>query len=45
MEEEKVPTETCALCGQAGADKKFGGQFWHKSCLRTARKQAKKMMH
>ena len=34
----------CALCGQTGADKKWGGQYWHKKCMRKARKMAKGML-
>ncbi len=41
-EEEEGPI--CALCGEPGADKKFGGKNFHKKCLRKARKQAKGMM-
>jgi hypothetical protein len=33
----------CPLCGKPGADKKFGGQYFHKKCLRKARKMAKSM--
>lgn len=31
----------CAACGKPGADKRYGGQWWHKKCLRKLRKQAK----
>ena len=34
----------CSACNQPGADKKFGGQYWHKQCLRRARKMAKGMI-
>jgi hypothetical protein len=44
MEEQKPASEVCVVCGQAGANKKFGGQHYHKPCLRAMRKQAKKMM-
>ena len=33
--------EKCALCGNIGTDKKWMGQFWHKKCVRVARKQAR----
>ena len=36
--------EACALCGQPGTEKKWMGQFWHKKCMRTAKKQSKKMI-
>ena len=34
----------CALCGQEikpGEGKYYAGQWWHKKCLRKARKMAK----
>jgi len=34
----------CTVCGEPGADKKFAGQWFHKKCLRKARKMAKGMM-
>ncbi len=34
----------CSVCGQPGADKKFAGQWFHKKCLRKARKMAKSMI-
>lgn len=43
-EEQKAAGEACVVCGQSGADKKFGGQHYHKACLRAMRKQARKMM-
>ena len=36
--------ETCALCGGTGSEKKWAGQYWHKKCMRRARKGAKGMM-
>ena len=33
--------EACSACGGVGTDKKWMGQYWHKKCLRGARKQAK----
>ncbi len=36
--------EACSACGGAGTDKKWMGQYWHKKCLRSARKQAKGMV-
>jgi hypothetical protein len=43
-EEETGFNEPCALCGKAGTDKKWAGQYWHKKCLRAARKGAKGMI-
>ena len=34
----------CAVCNKPGADKKFGGQYFHRRCLRKMRKQAKGMI-
>jgi len=34
----------CSLCGGAGTDKKWMGQFWHKKCLRSMKKGARKMV-
>lgn len=34
----------CSLCNQPGADKKYGGMYWHKKCLRKSRKMAKGMV-
>jgi len=48
--EEKKPepegkfNEACALCGGAGTDKKWAGQYWHKRCLRKSKRMAKGMM-
>lgn len=36
--------EACSVCGQPGAEKKFGGQWFHRKCLKKARKLAKSMM-
>lgn len=36
--------EPCALCGNAGTEKKWMGQYWHKKCFRAARKGARKMV-
>jgi len=33
----------CSVCGQPGANKSWGGQNFHKKCLRKARKMAKGM--
>ena len=43
-EAPKVSPNTCALCQKEGADKKWMGQYWHKQCLRSAKKMAKKMI-
>ncbi len=43
-EEYDGEVHTCALCGQEikpGEGKYYGGQWWHKKCLRKARKMAK----
>jgi hypothetical protein len=37
-------SEPCALCGKAPSDKKWAGQYWHKKCLRRAKKGAMKMI-
>ena len=37
-------SETCAMCGGAGTDKKWMGQYWHKKCVRSAKKGAKRMI-
>lgn len=41
--EEYADGPECAACGNPGADKKYGGQWWHKKCLRKLKKQAKSM--
>ena len=43
-QEEPVSENVCSLCNTPGADKKYGGQYWHKKCLRKARKMAKSMI-
>ena len=35
--------EACALCGSAGTEKKWMGQYWHKKCIRKSKKFAKGM--
>ena len=42
-EEEYGDGPECAACGKPGSDKKYGGQWWHKKCLRKLKKQAKTM--
>ncbi len=37
-------SEVCSLCGKAGTEIKWAGQFWHKKCMRAGKKMAKKMM-
>ncbi len=42
LEEEEA--HICALCGKEiapGEGKYYAGQWWHKKCLRKARKMAK----
>ena len=41
--EEKF-SEPCALCGAAGTEKKWAGQYWHKKCMRKSKKIAKGMI-
>lgn len=41
VQPQNTSPETCAVCGDRGADKKFAGQFWHKKCLRKSKKVAK----
>jgi hypothetical protein len=43
-EEVLADGSECAACGKPGADKKYGGQCWHKKCLRKLKKQAKSML-
>ena len=42
--EEEQTGEICSVCGKPGADKKFGGMWFHKKCLRKARKKAKSLV-
>ena len=46
--EEKEPAgkfdEECSVCGAAGTEKKWMGQYWHKKCLRAVKKGARKMI-
>ncbi len=37
-------SEPCALCGAAGTEKKWAGQYWHKKCMRKSKKIAKGMI-
>ncbi|MBR9707150.1 MAG: hypothetical protein GOV15_01815 [Candidatus Diapherotrites archaeon] len=37
----KYAGEVCAYCNDGGADKKFGGRFFHKKCIRAMKKEAK----
>ena len=36
--------QTCALCSKPGTEKKWMGQYWHKKCMRVAKKGAKRMI-
>ena len=36
--------EPCALCGGTGTEKKWMGQYWHKKCVRSAKRYSKKMI-
>lgn len=42
-EPEGKYVQDCALCGGTGTEKKWAGQYWHKKCMRRARKSAKGM--
>ena len=44
VKEEVGEGPECALCGKPGADTKWGGMYWHKKCLRKAKKMAKGML-
>lgn len=44
LQNSKYPNETCAVCNQLGCDKKWGGQYWHKKCLRSVKGMAKDMV-
>ena len=44
LSKSKYPDKTCALCNKQGCDKKWGGQYWHKKCLRSAKGMAKGMV-
>ncbi len=46
-ENDTQDVHVCALCGQEiapGEGKFYGGQWWHKKCLRKARKMARTMI-
>ena len=46
-EEEEIEvkdTHICALCQKEGAEVKWMGQWWHKKCLRLAKRKAKQMI-
>ena len=34
----------CSLCGGTGTEKKWMGQYWHKKCLRSIKKNSRKMV-
>lgn len=36
--------EACSLCGNPGTDKKWLGKYFHKKCLRKAKKVARGMI-
>lgn len=40
----EASSEVCSACNRAGADKKYGGMWWHRKCLRKTRKMAKSMI-
>ena len=37
-------SEPCALCGGVGTEKKWMGQYWHRKCVRSAKRASKKML-
>lgn len=37
-------TQECSLCGNPGTEKKWMGQYWHKKCIRSAKKASRKMI-
>jgi ribosomal protein L37AE/L43A len=39
--EKEESSHVCSACSQAGADKRYAGLYWHRQCLRKARKMAK----
>lgn len=43
-EPEGKYSQECSLCGKAGTDKKWAGQYWHSKCYRQGRKMAKRMV-
>lgn len=43
-EVEAKYSEDCSLCGGKGSEKKWAGQYWHKKCIRAAKRGAKKMI-
>jgi len=47
-QEEEQPegkyTEECSYCGGTGTEKKWMGQYWHKKCLRSMKRGARKMV-
>ncbi|MDD4250917.1 MAG: hypothetical protein PHX27_01860 [Candidatus ainarchaeum sp.] len=36
--------EQCSVCGKSPTDKKWGGQYFHKKCLRKIKKMSKGML-
>lgn len=47
-EQDEVPQgkydEQCSVCSKAPTDKKWGGQYFHKKCLRKLKKMGKGML-
>ena len=37
-------SEACSLCGNPGTEKKWMGQYWHRKCIRSARKVGRRMI-
>ncbi len=44
QKEQEYEGTICALCQKTGADKKWGGQYWHKKCYRKMRGKARGML-
>jgi hypothetical protein len=40
----EVFNEPCALCNAVATEKKWAGRYWHKKCMRRAKKVAKGMI-
>jgi len=40
----KYADQECSFCGKLAPDKKWMGQYFHKKCLRSLKKGAKKML-
>lgn len=43
-QQEGKYSEPCAMCGGTGTEKKWMGQYWHKKCVRSAKRAARGMI-